>query len=505
MGLTVPRFDAIRDRFPLIGDAKSTSQKADGGKAGSRWVPVLFVAYGDGQQVTIDVGPETDIGAQEAWWLARDGVTRVDRGRRLSSLDSGGRTPVGAATGDDDEESAIQTRTLVVDRSETAAYRSISEAVAAASAGDRVLVRPGLWLECVILDKAITLDGDGDADAVVLVGTNSPAAIVSADGVRITGLTLTGAGAAKTNGILVIGADARVERVTVRDGQSAGIRVHGGSSPTIETSQVFGNGLAGIVVGEPGEPASNPVIRGNTVRDGHDEGIVVFDGSGPLIESNEFFGNAENAIFVTGVGANPVIRGNTVRDGKSGIQVVDGAAPTIESNDVYGNAWVGISVAGVGTHPIIRGNTVRDGRRGGILVMDGAVPTIESNSVYGNAVSHYQSGIEVMGPGTDPLICGNSVRDGQGDGILVYEGASPTIEANEICGKGRAGIFVNSIGSDPLIRGNRVRDGQGIGLFVCGGASPTIEANEVYGNAMGDIDVTGAGEGVVLRSNKSGK
>jgi len=71
----------------------------------------------------------------------------------------------------------------------------------------------------------------------------------------------------------------------------------------------------------------------------------------------------------------------------------------------------------------------------------------------------------------------------------VWWGASPRIEENEIWANALAGIEIRGAGSDPLVRVNRINDGQGPGIDVLHGASPTIEGNTITGNAFDAIRV----------------
>ena len=57
---------------------------------------------------------------------------------------------------------------IVVAQDGSGTHETITEAVAAAQAGDTVLVRPGIYVESIAIDKDITVRGDGDRGAVVL-------------------------------------------------------------------------------------------------------------------------------------------------------------------------------------------------------------------------------------------------------------------------------------------------------------------------------------------------
>lgn len=100
----------------------------------------------------------------------------------------------------------------------------------------------------------------------------------------------------------------------------------------------------------------------------------------------------------------------------------------------------------------------------GILVFDGACPRIEENEIWGNEV-----GLCIYGMGSGPLVRANRVHDVKGAGILVGNGACPRIEENEIWGN-NGGVCIYGAGSDPVVHANRVHDGKNHGILVSDGA-----------------------------------
>jgi parallel beta-helix repeat protein len=191
---------------------------------------------------------------------------------------------------------------------------------------------------------------------------------------------------------------------------------------------------------------------------------------------------------------------------RAGISVDDGASPRIEENEIWANSGAGISIGArnivltgfrwnnAGTDPLVQANRVHDGVGPGILVWGGASPRIEENQIWANALA----GIEIRGRGTDPLVRANRVHDGQNQGIFVHDGkttgivsggASPRIEVNEIWANAYQGIKISGAGTSPVIIRNIVRDGLDHGIQVLDGASPTIEGNTITGNALDAIRV----------------
>lgn len=81
-------------------------------------------------------------------------------------------------------------RTLVVDPAGLGDDTTISAAIQTASAGDRIVVRPGYYREGLVLDKPLHIIGDGPLEDIVVRATGGEALHFSADIGRVENLTL---------------------------------------------------------------------------------------------------------------------------------------------------------------------------------------------------------------------------------------------------------------------------------------------------------------------------
>jgi hypothetical protein len=102
------------------------------------------------------------------------------------------------------------------------AYATVADAVAAAVAGDRLLVHEGTYNDSVEVDRSITVVGVGDPDAVVLRGTGGDAGffdVVGSAVLQVQGLTLATSGNHRS---LRVQGSAQVvlDGVSVLDGRS---------------------------------------------------------------------------------------------------------------------------------------------------------------------------------------------------------------------------------------------------------------------------------------------
>ena len=243
------------------------------------------------------------------------------------------------------------------------------------------------------------------------------------------------------------------------------------------------------VLVRPGRYKESVVVEGKTITirgDGDRDAIVVGWDKGPAFTLVE---TCSTLTTLTIVGGNP----DPASDGFASI-VVAGGAPQLDRLRVRDGRCIVFAggAAGAVEHSEIYHNN------GGILMYGGASPRIEGNEIWANA----EFGMAISDAGTDPLVRANRVHDGRGPGFLVSDGASPRIEQNEFWANAKIGIGIRGAETDPLVRANQIHDGKGSGIFVSDKASPRIEQNEVWANAAFGMAIFDAGTNPLIQANR---
>lgn len=360
---------------------------------------------------------------------------------------------------------------IIVDPSGNGDFTSIGEAVAAAVDGDTILVRPGTYGEALVIDKDITLRGDGADRSEVVVEVPADAPLLPEE---LAGRCLMGCfdptSEPEPTGLLLLETASSLSNLTVLGLlEGTAVSIHGGA-PTLEdvaieiaaevadtSREAAGGGRGGGLHIDHG---SRAVVRGIT----HEGWLSVDRGSSPLFEDSQLL---DSCIQLWGEDTAAELRRNTITGCVNGwaLDIGHGATPLIEDNE--------ISIAGIyvyqgtaaGTHPVIRNNRVF-----------AADPTMEIR------------GIRVdCSEGSPPL----GQRCSGDEGVA---GATATIEDNE--------IFDNSSGltiyTDVIVRGNDIHDNS-IGVAVIG-ASPMLERNTIGSNEVG-LRISGSTEDMTLSDN----
>ena len=386
-------------------------------------------------------------------------------------------------------DAARAPRELLVDPTDPAAFAEIDDAVAAADDGDRIRVRPGTYRRPVVVDRAVTIAGEGPVDRVRLEPVGGEALGVAASGARIEGLTIRPAEAgndgAAWSAVAVHDVAVTVEGCHLSTHLGATVWVGGSSARAVLAGCTLGPGSQNAVwVAEEGraEVAGCRVTghRWPMAALGEHASLAVVDG--------EVVGNLDGGIIAS-KGAELAVTGTTVaRNAGFGI-VLDEASPasSVEDCTVEDNAAIGIVVEATRGARVLR-NRVR-GNEVGIVVFNGATPVVEGNVLERNRV-----GIGVRGEDSDPLVRANTVAASTDESVIVDEAAAGRFEGNQLSGGGSSGVWVDDAGTRPTFRGNHVSACKGAGILVTGGAGGDYRTNDLRGNADGSWHLHEPGE-----------
>jgi parallel beta-helix repeat protein len=380
-------------------------------------------------------------------------------------------------------------RELVVDPSDPAAFAEIDDAVAAAEDGDTVTVRPGTYRRPVVVDRAITIRGDGPREAIVLEPIGGDALGIAVSGATIQGLTVrpsrAGNDGADHSALAVHDVAVTVEdcELTSHLGATAWVGGPVGHA-VVRNCSLVGGAQNGVWVAEEGRAE----LIGCRVA-GHRWPVAV---AGPhavlAVRDCEVVDNLDGGIASLGQATLVVERTTVARNAGTGITLGDPApASRVEDCTVEGNAEAGILVGG-GRGAAITGNRVRDNAVG-IVVVGGATPRVERNELAGNG-----TGIGVRGEGSDPLVVGNTIAGGRQGGVVVDEAATGRFDGNTVSGSIGAGVWVDDHGTAPRFTGNHVSTCGLVGVLVTDGGGGEFASNDLRGNAAGSWKLDEPGE-----------
>ena len=300
-------------------------------------------------------------------------------------------------------------------------FTSVGQAIAAAEAGDLILVRPGLYEESLLVDKPLDIVGDGAKEDIEIRGKNGPVLEFRTNIGLVTNLKLSQADGEGSYGVMIQQGRLNLE--------GCDISSRGGSCVYIEDG-------------------ADPRIRHNTIHAGKENGVVVRNGGLGTLEDNEITGNALAAVAIE-TGGDPSLRRNKIHHGKeSGVAISERGLGTLEDNEIAGNAHVGVTVH-TGGNPVLRRNHICGNQRGGCHVYGAALGTLENNHITGNA----GAGVEITGA-SQPTLRGNRITGNAHAGVWIHDGGKGVVEDNDLTGNGR-GAWDIEAGCEPDVTRSR--------------------------------------------------
>ncbi|MFH5806719.1 right-handed parallel beta-helix repeat-containing protein, partial [Alienimonas sp. DA493] len=447
--------------------------------------------------------------------LRREAERFADRGGRFFA------SIAAVELGDAGNSGSMTPAPLVVAADGSGDHHTIRAALAAAPDGGRVTVRPGLYRENgLTIDRAVTLEGVGPREQVVIEASDSDALHLKAPVATVKGLTLrcTAAPDAKMTGLWV----------------SAG-------APLVEDCVATSSSIASIYVAGDG---TAPTLRNCRAENGVSYGLYVLEKAAGTYENCLFVGHADDGVTVKGAGTNPTLRACRVENGSAnGFVVYDQAGGLFENCTSTGNAGDGVEVFGAGTAPTFRGCRVEDAAQDGFLVHHGAGGTFERCV----ALRAKERGAYVLKDGTAPTFLQFRAENCTRGGLLVHlsaagtyedcifidngiagisavEGANPTVKRCRVEGSdiglfvvGARGTYEDAVfsdakthgmhigraGANPTVRRCRVENAKGHGLLVNEGGSGVFEDCTLTGSGQAGITVAAAGTSATIRGGAS--
>ena len=357
--------------------------------------------------------------------------------------------------------------TLVVAADGSGDFATIQAAVDAAEPGDTISITPGEYVEAIVIDKDLTLAGDGPREEIVIGAPEDgprqdidfawfPAAryaiLVEAHNVALEGFTLRGVDSrlfvdwtqdgeegarASLEGLLVDAVATKYDG-TNDPNSTCAVVVNADTEAYVEDN-LFRSGGSLCVFGV-GSVFGNEFSEGATIS-GTFEGVSVVEGNhlhGPGYQGIVFLGDTGAAFW-----DNTIVDRERAFTPGDGIRLSSGFAPGIMSNDIDG-ADVGISISS-GTDALVGQNAVAQSRVGielgrtdaevslndlsgnevGILVTGGQ-PTLGGNTIQGNDI-----GVS-LGTAAEPIFTNNLICDNETD-VRVLGDVQPDLSGNQPC------------------------------------------------------------------------
>jgi predicted Ser/Thr protein kinase len=430
---------------------------------------------------------------------------------RYPSADSLAQAIRGCVQGEERQEAAVERAgragpapaaagILVVGRSGKGQCMSLRVALRQAEPGTEIQVLPGVYRESLVVDKAVSIIGQGGSAEVIIESSRGPCLSLQVPGIRLGNLLLQGLAPDGAPALLAAQGEARVENCGLasecgpaalvagagtgpvfRDctfrGAGAGdvlVRDHAGAR--LEGCLLEGQGQAGLRV-EPGARAELVRCR---ILGSRGIGVALAPGAQARLEDCQVSGQAAGGVEVE-ADARAELKACRVQDsGSVGLLVLEHGQAVLDDCELAGHAWAGLhAVAGATVQ--LHGCRVSGNAGLGASVAGAGLLTLDLCELMENA----EPAVLVQ-QGATVQMKGCQVHDGRSFGVVCARGGRGVLEGCEIYGNAKTGAKVEAGGSLLLVRCD-LRDGRDTGILLFEDAEVTLEECVVHRNARGGI------------------
>jgi hypothetical protein len=212
----------------------------------------------------------------------------------------------------------IDPPTVVVDARKHGDYTTITQALEAVQPGTRILVRPGLYKESIVVDKQVEIIGDGERSEIVIEGDGRNVILFQANNGRIANLTICQTGGSRRCAVTIAqqgrldledcdissqgwqcvaiysNADPWIRRCHIHDSKGHGVVIYNGRAILVD-NEIYANVKGGVMTMIIGNLPSNPIVRRNRIYRNGDAELLAEHASHGLYRDNYLCDNADGA------------------------------------------------------------------------------------------------------------------------------------------------------------------------------------------------------------------
>lgn len=369
-------------------------------------------------------------------------------------------------------------RPIVVGKGPKATCLSLRVALRQAAPGAEIRVLPGHYRESLVLDKEISICGEGEAGSIQLESPKGPCLVFQSPKASVMGLTLCSAPEGGMAVVQVLSGQAQLMDCVIQAPRGPAVEVNAGASLAATRTRLFGGseGSGGQGVGlqllqgaqATLEGCSIEAFPGGSLEVGPDArvvanrcrlagsqfaGLLALEKSQCLLEECELCDHLGSGAHAVG-GASVQLRACRLHQNEGfGLSAMALSLVSLEGCEVARNQHAGVLIHS-GATVQMKDCKVVEGHSLGLVCAEKGRGVLEGCEIAGNA----QSGAKVE-PGGSLLLLRCVIRDGQDTGMLLFQDAEATLEECVIHRNARGGILLAKDASDPILRGgNRIED-----------------------------------------------
>ena len=325
----------------------------------------------------------------------------------------------------------VSPRIWIVDDDLPADFRTIQEAINAASSGDTIFVRTGTYQENLVVNKPLSIIGENTLQTIIKAKASGKVVTVNASRVTITGFTIQGLG----------GNQPQPSNIGVAF-------LNPSSFGNVGNNILTGHGYAISLSG------SRHNIDSNYFANNGISGIYLNGSSNNAITRNNVTGPGKTGIFIAWPSSNNVLRNNTMTGSELNLHVISYDIPGFTndidtSNKINGKPiyyWINkanqVVPRDAAAVYLINCTNIRVENLQLVSTGQGVLIAFTTGCiVQGNTITNCDNGIRVQSSSSNNVLIGNDIHGCQ-TGVALYIATNNIVSNNTISGSTNNGVWV---------------------------------------------------------------
>jgi parallel beta-helix repeat protein len=351
-------------------------------------------------------------------------------------------------------------------------YPTIQSAIDNALDGETIYVWAGTYTENVLVNKMVTLIGNGSTDSII-DGSGGNVVNIQSDWVNITGFNITNG----NDGIYF----SSFSNITI-SGNNITMNNHDGIflQDSSNYNKIFKNNISESFFGiEVKNSCNYNTISENNIFDNHEGMWLQISCNFNTISNNNITSNNYDGIDLSISSNNNTISGNNITsNNEDGIDLSSSCNyNNITNNNVSSNIEHGIHLY-QSPHNLVENNNVFSNIQYGIRLVSSSNSNITGNDVFLNT----QDGIS-LNSASNTSITGNNVSSNSDDGISLYISSNSNTVSGNIVSSDVEGILVVDSSNNNIT--NNIVSMSINGIFLYNSSNNNVIDNNLSWNTYG--------------------
>lgn len=330
-------------------------------------------------------------------------------------------------------------------------FNRIQDAINASSAGDRIVVYAGTYIERLTITHKLDLFGEDKNITFIDGGSTENVTTISAEYVNISHFTIRNCGNNPANSVIILNSGHAIitDNIITSTNGNHGIKINNCDSNIIYDNTIRNNRGNGIYLNQ----SDSNEITYNTITS-NSNGLFLYASSSNTIQNNSMIKyNTVNGIFLNETSNSNTISDNNISSNtKNGVFLNDHCDyNTFSNNEIYSNTDSGIRLENSSYNNILNSTINKNNNYGLMIVGSG-------NLVRGNTInSNKEHGVFLFADDNN-VISYNIISGNTKDGLSLSNSTLDSVHDNEISYNNEYGINLDFFTLSNTIYNNYFHD-----------------------------------------------